>query len=339
MKTVLELQDLTIGYRLSRKSLKTVAENLNLQLHAGELVCLLGPNGAGRSTLLRTVAGMQPPLGGKVLVEGLDLHAIAARDLAKKLSVVLTERVTLGTLSAYALVALGRFPHTNWAGRLTETDHEIIKHSIKMVGASELANRNVSELSDGERQKIMVARALAQQPEVLILDEITAFLDLPRRVEIMQLLRDLAHRQTRGVLLSTHDLDLALRTADQLWLLSKDGVLQTGAPEDLVLSGDFEKAFASEGIEFDSAAGYFKLNGGIVGSVKILGSGDAVRWTERAFERLGYLILTNGGVPDLSVEVIERGNATQWRLTDYSEEKDFESIFDLVSHIGKSSKD
>lgn len=333
---LLALKKLAIGYRLSRKQHKTVAEGISVSLKAGELVCLLGPNGSGKSTLMRTISGMQPPIAGEVLLGGAKIHEISGRDLATQLAVVLTERITVGTLSAYALVSLGRYPHTNWAGTLTEKDHKIIRDSLEVVGATEFSNRNVSELSDGERQKIMVARALAQEPRILILDEITAFLDLPRRVDIMNLLRKMTRDTGKAVLLSTHDLDLALRTADQLWLLSKEGVLQTGAPEDLVLSGDFEKAFSSEGIEFDNSAGYFKLNGGIIGSVKILGTArNAVRWTERAFERQGYLVLSNGGVPDLSVEVIDRGGALFWRLTDYSEETDFGSILALVSHIVK----
>ena len=153
------------------------------------------------------------------------------------------------------MVTLGRHPYTNWWGNLSREDEEIVHWAIKSVGALNLAARQVSELSDGERQKIMIARALAQSPMVMLLDEPTAFLDLPRRVEIMQLLRNLARETNQAILLSTHDLNLALRLADQIWLLNSHGILQVGAPEDLVLSGAFAHTFDSEGVEFDIFSG------------------------------------------------------------------------------------
>ena len=173
MNKILELKNLTIGYT-QRKQQKIVASNIDINLYGGELVCLLGPNGAGKSTLMRTISGAQKPLEGQVLLHDEKVHDLSARKLAKQLSLVLTERVQAGMLSAYEVVALGRSPHTNWAGKLTNKDHKIIQWAIEMIGANELANRILSELSDGERQKVMVARALAQEPEVMILDEVTA---------------------------------------------------------------------------------------------------------------------------------------------------------------------
>ena len=246
LKKIVQLDRLSIGYS-QKLDKKVVAQDISVDLHAGELVCLLGPNGAGKSTLMRTISGAQKPLGGQVLLDGNSVHEMSAPQLARKLSLVLTERVQAGMLTAYEVVGLGRYPHTNWAGKLTDYDHQIINWSIKMVGADELAGRVLAELSDGERQKIMVARSLAQEPQVMILDEVTAFLDLPRRVEIMHLLRSLAHSTDKAILLSTHDMDLALRSADRLWLLPKGGKLHVGAPEDLVLNGSFEEVFSSEG--------------------------------------------------------------------------------------------
>ncbi|MCI0388887.1 MAG: ABC transporter ATP-binding protein, partial [Acidobacteria bacterium] len=201
--SMIEARSLTIGYKLSRKETKVVAENINASLRAGELVCLLGPNGAGKSTLMRTMAGMQKPLGGEVRLDGGNIHELPARELAKRLSVVLTERISVGAMTSYALVALGRYPHTNWAGTLSDRDHQAIQQALRTTGAAEFANRQIGELSDGERQRVMVARALAQEPQLMILDEITAFLDLPRRVEIMQMLRKLARATNKAILLST----------------------------------------------------------------------------------------------------------------------------------------
>ena len=303
--TILETMNLTVGYGKT-----AVVSNLNLTLRRGELVCLLGPNGAGKSTLMRTLCSMQKPLAGEVTLEGASIHSMSPRDLARKLSVVLTERVTIGVLTAYELVSLGRYPYTNWTGHLTERDHQIVQESIEAVDAKDLATRNVSELSDGERQKVMLARALAQEPEMMVLDEITAFLDLPRRVDIMRILRRLAHTCNRAILLSTHDLELALRTADRLWLLPKGGALQTGVPEDLVLNGAFEQTFTSEGVDFDRLQGHFRLHPTLHTGIQVLGDGVEMFWTARALERAGFRVMRDNPAAPLRVEVLPMS----WRI-------------------------
>jgi iron complex transport system ATP-binding protein len=197
-------------------------------------------------------------------------------------------------LSAYGLVALGRYPHTNWAGTLTEHDHQVIRHAMQTVNAQDLAARPVAELSDGERQKVMVARALAQEPDVMILDEITAFLDLPRRVEVMRLLQTMARTAGKAILLSTHDLDLALRNADRVWLLRREAPMVAGAPEDLVLSGALADTFRSEGIEFDRNSGAFEVSRTWMEDLVLTGTGTEAWWTERALVREGYRVHRDG---------------------------------------------
>ncbi len=327
MKKILALEKLSIGYT-QRKQQTIVAQDMTVDLHGGELVCLLGPNGAGKSTLMRTISGTQKPLAGRVLLEGKIIHDLPARQLAKKLSLVLTERVQGGLLSAYEIVALGRYPHTDWTGKLTEKDHEIIQWSIEMAGANELAGRMLAELSDGERQKIMVARALAQEPEIMILDEVTAFLDLPRRVEVMQLLRKLAHKTRKAILLSTHDMDLALRSADRLWLLPKGGDLQVGAQEDLVLNGAFEAAFASEGVAFNRSSGAFQMQQHCEQSVQLDGVGEGLLWTRRALERDG---ITVNATANTKIEV--QSDPDRWVLHTGNNSQQFETIYDLMSGI------
>ena len=333
--SAIELLSLTIGYKPSRKETKVVAENLNATLRAGELVCLLGPNGAGKSTLMRTMAGMQKPLGGAVALNGVKIHELPARELAKQLSVVLTERISIGAMTTYSLVALGRYPHTNWAGTLSAKDHEVIQWALQTTGASEFANRQIGELSDGERQRVMVARALAQEPQLMILDEITAFLDLPRRVEIMQMLRDLARKTNKAILLSTHDLDLALRSADVIWLLPKGGALQVGMPEELVLNGAFAKAFASEGVEFDSQLGAFRMAQSNQHDIVVIGEGEVALWTKRALERQGFRVLAQDAPGVDAVTVLPNGAG--WQLSTLQSKSHCISLSELLACLSRNS--
>lgn len=302
---MLTTTNLAVGYENGRSS-TIISDNLTLELRAGQFVCLLGPNGVGKSTLMRTLAGMQRPLSGAVLLDGEDVHTLPPRRLAQRLSVVLTERIDVGMLSAYALVALGRHPHTGWGGKLTADDEQAVQDAIVAVGAEKLANRYINELSDGERQKVMIARALAQSPQVMLLDEPTAFLDLPRRVEMMQILRRLAHERDRAILLSTHDLDLALRSADVVWLM-ENGRLHTGAPEDLVLDGTFAAAFASEGVTFDADKGAFDVAQQAKRPIDVIGEGRNAVWTIRALERAGFAVHHGDSGAPLRVEVVVDG--------------------------------
>jgi len=280
------------------------------------------------------MAGMQKPLAGAVELGGVNIHELPARELAKQLSVVLTERISIGAMTAYSLVALGRYPHTNWAGTLNDNDHEVIQWALKTTGASEFANRNVGELSDGERQRVMVARALAQEPQLMILDEITAFLDLPRRVEIMQMLRDLARTTNRAILLSTHDLDLALRSADVIWLLPKGGAMQVGVPEELVLNGAFAKAFAGEGIEFDSHLGAFRIAHTTQRDIVVTGEGEAALWTRRALERQGFRVHAQEAPGADSVNVLPNGAG--WQLTTLQTKTHCASLAELLACLKRA---
>jgi iron complex transport system ATP-binding protein len=338
--TTLTLERLSAGYSRARREPLVIVRDVSVELRAGEMVCLLGPNGAGKSTLMRTVAGMQPPVTGRVSLNGEDIHRLPARELAKRLSVVLTDRVSVGVLSAYALVALGRYPYTDWTGRLTDRDHKAVQTALQAVGAEDLASHNVIELSDGERQRIMVARSLAQETPLMLLDEITAFLDLPRRVEIMRILRDLAHITGKAILLSTHDLDLALRSADRLWLLPRNGSFQSGSPEQLVLSGAFESAFHSEGVDFDRSTGAFRLHRGHGRSIVLEGEGVHATWTGRALEREGFRVVPVSGA-DLRhsdvprIKVVNRDRETCiWRIDD-NRECEYETLDAAIQSIRK----
>lgn len=322
MSAILSLSNLSAGYRISRSHSRCVVGNISEEISAGELVCLIGPNGAGKSTLLRTTAAMQPALSGNVLLLGADVHRMAKRDLAKQLSVVLTTKMNVGQLTSWELAALGRMPFTNWSGSLSARDHSIVSVALRDADALQFGDKPVAELSDGERQKVLLARALAQEPRLMILDEITAFLDLPRRIEIMTILRELAHRDGKAIFLSTHDLELAISMADRLWILPKNESLVAGTPEDLVLNGTVARTFASEGLRFDAFKGNFVTTKTSRRQIVFAGSGLGAIWTRRALERRGLSLTenTSGAQPVLSLSGTE-GNYRWHLLTPHGHEE------------------
>jgi len=227
---VLKAERLSTGYHHGRRSRRIVSTGLNIDLRGGGVTALIGPNGCGKSTLLRTVAGLQPPLGGRLFLDSHGLESYSARERARRIAVVLTERSMPGHLTAARLVQLGRYPHTNLFDRLTEKDRTAIDWALESAGAAVLRDRPVDELSDGELQKVMIARALAQEPRIILLDEPTAFLDITRKVELMHLLGEISSQHGTAVLVSSHDLELVLQVAETIWLLDEEGALQCGAP-------------------------------------------------------------------------------------------------------------
>lgn len=327
---VLTAQDLTIGYAHSRADKTVIAQDLNLELHAHELVCLVGPNGVGKSTLLRTLTGLQPALGGTLLIQGKPLEKYNNKAIARLVSVVLTAPVQVGAMKVRNLVGLGRFPFTGLFDSRNPEDDAAVQTALEMTGAESLAERFVHELSDGERQRVMIARALAQEPMLLILDEPTAFLDLPGRVATMQLMRELAHTHGKAVLASTHDLDQAMHLADRMWLMGKDGAILQGAPEDLVLSGAFGTTFAQPNLKFDLETGNFETTQKTEQYVVLQAEGLADIWTSRALRRAGFEVLVDGQ-PDLPrVEVVQENGRTTWKLLRNGVALEFDSIYALL---------
>ncbi len=279
--------DLSIGYTLKGKNHKLVHDSLNLSLYAGEVTCLLGLNGAGKSTLLKTLCGFLPPLKGYVELMGKPLSAYSQRDFSRLVGVVLTEKTNAGGITVREMVALGRQPYTGFFGRLREEDHRIVEESMAAVGITHKARNYVSELSDGERQKAMIAKALAQRCPIILLDEPTAFLDVTSRIETMTLLRKLALEQQKAILLSTHDLDLAIQLGDRLWLQAKERPVACGTPEDLILEGAFEAFFNKGDIVFDVATGKLSTLAPTL-PVGVEGDTLTVRWVGNALLRNGF---------------------------------------------------
>lgn len=245
------LNDLSIGYK-TKHGTKVVADHLTANICRGQLTCLLGQNGIGKSTLLRTLSGFQPRLQGSITIGGRELESYSDQELARQVGVVLTERPDVQQMTVRELVALGRSPYTGFWGRLSNDDERLTDEAIALVGIGALAPRMVSTLSDGERQKAMIAKALAQQTPVIYLDEPTAFLDYPSKVDMLLLLRRISREAGKTVFLSTHDLELALQVADVVWLMSRTDGLSIGTPRELSDRGVMSRFLEHGGITYDA---------------------------------------------------------------------------------------
>ncbi len=256
-KTI-ELIGLSTGYKVKGKKL-IISNDLNASLVRDELVCLLGPNGAGKSTLLRTIVGFQVPMGGRVSVNGRSIGDYRSSELSKLVSVVLTDNSGIKNMSVYDVVAMGRSPYTGFWGRINEKDKKVIDNCLRWVNITDLKDRKMQTLSDGERQKVMIAKAIAQETPIIVLDEPTAYLDYPSKMTMLMLLHRLAKALHKTVFLSTHDVEHALQIADHVWLLDQQHGLVTGTPEDLCLNGRIEQYFNREGMTFNRAQGAFSV--------------------------------------------------------------------------------
>lgn len=242
---MVELQKLSVGY--GHRVLICDAE---CELRDGRLVALIGRNGAGKSTLLRVLAGIDRPLGGRVLVDGKDVDKMTASERATAIAFVTTQRVRIAHLRCRDVVGLGRAPYTDWAGRLADNDKEAVVRALEMVGMSAYADRTMDKMSDGECQRVMIARALAQDTPTIMLDEPTSFLDLPNRYELCALLRNLAHESGKCVIFSTHELDIAVSLCDDIALVDSPQLL-FGSVGEVVDSGAIQRLFSSSKVDID----------------------------------------------------------------------------------------
>ena len=247
----IQLINLGIGY-MTKHGVRTVAEGINGTIRKGELTCLLGANGVGKSTLLRTLSAFQPMTAGEVLIEGHDMTSFSDKEMSRLIGVVLTEKPDVRNMRVRELVSLGRSPYTGFWGTYSKEDLKIVDEAISLVGIDMLSRRMVHTLSDGERQKVMIAKALAQQTPVIYLDEPTAFLDYPSKVEVLQLLRRISREAGKTIFLSTHDVELALQLADMVWLMSHEEGMTVGTPRQLAQQGALSRFIEREGITFDA---------------------------------------------------------------------------------------
>lgn len=327
---ILQTKALSIGYKKG-KAVHNVLQDIALSLIPGELVCFLGPNGVGKSTLLRTLSGVQRPLQGEVLIKQRPLSSLSLNEKAKSISLVLTGNTSGGNLSVLELVTLGRHPHTNWSGTLTTEDQKKVEEAITNTHLEVLAHRKLYTLSDGQLQKAMIARALAQDSDIMILDEPTAHLDLNNRIEIMDLLLQMTRTTQKVILAATHELDLALQTADRLWLAGFNHPIISGVSEDLILNGAIEKTFSREGIHFDPFAARFSLVHTSQEPIQLTGDKLTKQWTQYALQRLGYSVSDQEG--KMHIQIKRYDEKTVWHLQDATGTAAYNSIEDLLTAL------
>jgi len=317
-KIALQTTKLQVGFKKGNQN-HLLFEPLSLSLKAGELVCFMGSNGIGKTTLIKTLAGIQTPISGTVISN----HSIA---------IVLTDKISGSLMTVRDLVTYGRYPHLNWWLELTDQDHTVIEHAIQQVQLNYIVDKPLNQLSDGQLQMAMIAKALAQNANILLLDEPTAHLDLNNRVEIMNLLRTLARENGKTILVATHELDLALQTADKIWLATPDRQIIDGIPEDLVLNGTFDQVFQLKG--FDLKSGKLTHTPYRNIPVQLTGTGPAFLWTKNALERNGYEVRTN---ENLKVAVLEE-EVLSYSLQANNLDQKLYSVKELLSTLNKTAK-
>ena len=306
MKPALSIESLRIGY-----DDHILLDNLNLQVQGGELVCLMGANGAGKSTLLRALSSLQPPLNGTIAIDAISIYQMSAREKAKLISIVLTDQWDLGYLRVHELVAMGRYPHTGWRGHIQGRDRDMVNQALQTTGLNDLADRMVRELSDGQKQKTLIARALAQDGPIMILDEPLIHLDVANKWEVMNLLKHTAHSLNKVMIMATHEMELSIQMADKLWLITRDGQVAVGCPEDLMIQGLFSAAFDSENYQFHyGQINYQHQNDGA--SIQVVGNDDLAAWTGKALMRKGYNAITSDS--DIRVRVVQDKDIRKWQL-------------------------
>lgn len=320
LKPTLVGRNLSLGYSIGRKK-KVILTALDFELLPSQLTCLLGPNGVGKSTLVKAIMGTIKPWDGEICYHEKNINSYSHFELAQARAVVLTEPFQAGNMTVGQLVALGRIPYTGWTGKLARVDLEAIEKAMESTKIQYLCDARLAEISDGQRQKAMIARALAQEGKLLILDEPTAHLDLVNRFEIMHLLREIARDQEKSILVVTHDLEIALETADQFWLLNCGNPLVAGIPEDLVLSGQIDQLLSGDRFYFNLERGRIEQKMPI-SNLRIEGKTASIFWIQKALIKAGIYRLEG------SLKVLEDPFSIR-----FNEEKSFESLRDLIEFL------
>ncbi len=298
-KTVLHIENLTNGLSLSRGKKLVLQENLHLRLQSGQFVCLLGPNGAGKSTFLRILMGFQPALAGTISYDEQKLKDISLKELSHLAAVVLTDRFSDPYLTAMDVISLGRYPYGSLIAKLNTEDTHVIQQIVNTLNIGDLMEKVFRQLSDGEKQKVLIARALVQDTPFIFLDEPIAFVDSPGRIEIMEMLSDIAHKHHKGILMTTHDIETALEYADILWLMNRGKPIETGIPEDLAMQGKINDYFDKKAIQFDRFSARFRLQDKKTSATLFIKNNSLETfWLWKALSRKGFKLVNVETFPE-----------------------------------------
>lgn len=333
-ETFLQLKNLQIGYQAGKRRV-IVQDNLQLAAHKGELIALIGRNGCGKSTLLRSMSWLQPIFSGKIEIEGKDISQITPKRRAQLISVVLTDQRAEASFNVKELISIGRDPYTGWLGSLSDEDNAIIDQAIEMTHLQGFEDRNIQELSDGERQRVFIARALAQDTPIILLDEPTSHLDLPNRINILLLLQRLARDTNKTIFISTHELETAMQVADKIWLMEKLKGVRVGVPEDMVLEGTFDKVFSHSNYDFDKEYGSFVVKKQLdkhITTVVDNPNSLMARWTTKALSRKGYHLTNDAPI----VVTMNQANNT-WTVQHKEKSVQAHSIDSMLQLIAQLS--
>ena len=328
---VLQTEDLSIGFKGKKKESSIIFDKISVSAGKAELVALFGPNGIGKSTLLRSLVKLQSPLSGKIFLFNVNLRNYSRTRLARKLGYVSTETVHINNLRVHDLVSLGRYPYTGWMGRLGKDDIDKVNDAINMVSIEHLQGKFIHQLSDGERQRAMIARTLAQDTSIIVLDEPTAFLDLPNKYEVVHLLQKLARKSGKTIIFSTHDLHIAIQEAAKIWLMLEGQIIQ-GSPEDLILGGSFSKMFENTNLKFNEAMGEFRIRRKPGMTIGLTGGQAECKWTRNALERIGYRV-TAQGIHEIMITVENDRGKRVWEVIRRGDKMQFNSIYNLCSFL------
>ncbi|MCB2195991.1 MAG: ABC transporter ATP-binding protein [Bacteroidetes bacterium] len=328
---ILKIHNLEIGYEVKRNKNNVLFTDINLTGNSGELIALVGKNGIGKSTLLRNIAGLQRAFQGEILYFDKPKDIYSRGEFARLISFVSTEILNVSNLRVFDLVSLGRFPHTNWLGKLKEKDISRSLQALDMVGMQDFKNKNVNEISDGERQRVMIARTLAQNTKMIVLDEPTAFLDLPNKYEIVHLLNSLSKNEHKTIIFSTHDLNIAIQEADKIWLMLDDKIVE-GAPEDLILNDTFNHIFENSSLNFDKIKGDFRMKRKHTEKIGLIGEGSYYTWTKKALERLNFSV-EKGNESIRHIKVYTEQEQVVWELIPKEHQHLFNNIYDLSLYL------
>jgi iron complex transport system ATP-binding protein len=325
---ILSFNRLEIGF-VSGKNRQILLPPLNGAAREGELVAVIGKNGVGKSTLLRTIAGLQAMINGELSVDGKNIKEYSRIHLSEKVGYISTEIVKVSNMRVFDLVSLGRYPYTNWIGRISNSDFAMITESLEKTGMRDFSDRPVNELSDGERQRAMIAMVLAQDAGIMVMDEPTAFLDISSKFEIIHLMRELTAGKNKTIIFSTHDLSIALSQSDKVWVLKENGLIE-GAPEDLMLKGTFNTLFNDSKVKFNTSDGSFNIRNIEKGKIIVKGEGEKKLWTEKALTRAGYCIADSG-----SASVVESPTDADpvWKYRSHGICIEFTSIYELIRFV------